>query len=149
MMCPLRSTPQRIYRAVQPLSTHFRRGTCAEARCPQYLLGWKTLIDETTPFGQAQARYIRKESGRNFKEERTLEGLTAFVFEAGQKCLRQHQVFIDRPAFALIGGDEVKALNPANPAHVTAMQRQNWYGEDWIDDNKEHLYKLRQRQKQG
>ena len=141
--------PQRIYRAIQPRSTHFRPGTCEEARCPHFLKGWQTIIDESSQFGQAQARYIRVESKREFRATRDQQGLTVFVFTPGQKCFRQHEVFNQRPAFALIGGREVLALDPRNPAHVPGMERLNRIGDDWVDDSKEHLYRLKRLEDRG
>ena len=144
-----RSNNQRIYRAVQPSSTHRRRGSCEEARCPGYLNGFYLDIDEQSGFGQGQARHIRKVSPRPFREERQPTGLTRFIFSAGTRCFREHTVLADRPAFALVGGQEVKLLSPNNPAHIMQMRQESWYEDDWIDDNKEHLYKLARRRQNG
>lgn len=137
-----------IYRAVQPRSTHFRAGRCEEARCPKHLKGWETIVPEG-PLAQ-QIRGMRHMA---FKEERQPGGLVAFTFAPGQQCfLGQaggHHVFIERPAFAMIGGPEVLALDPTNPAHVAGMQRRNWIGGDWVDHNREHLDKLKRLQERG
>ena len=35
---------QTTYRAIKPISTHFRQGTCQEVSCLNYLNGWKTIL---------------------------------------------------------------------------------------------------------
>ena len=98
---------------VQPVATHYEPATCAEMNCPHYLKGWLTLIDESTDFGQAQARYIRRASGRKFTESRLETGLTEFRFEAGQKCFRQHIGPSGRPPlFIYRNGQQSRTLRP-------------------------------------
>lgn len=119
-----------------PAATHFRQGTCREVDCEQYIHGWKTAVDEATELGQRQAHYIRKESGRSFVEHREVDGLTTFVFDAGQTCFRTHQVRIDRPEiFTLRGGDwRGTTTEPRRlPAH------------GWVDEMQENFERLRQK----
>lgn len=66
----------------------WRRATCAEVGCAQYLNGWTTTIDERTTLGQAQGRYIRRESGRGFTVARDEQGMTVFTFHPGQRCFQ-------------------------------------------------------------
>lgn len=115
---------QTQWEVLQPLETHFRPAKCSEVECPHWLMGWQTLIDEKTQFGQAQAGYIRHESARQFKEEHNEAGLTVFIFEAGQKCFRQHKQLLERPAVFRKNGSIMD-------------------GEDWIYDQKEQLYRLK------
>lgn len=96
----------KTYILASPISTHYRDGTCDEAGCLAQQHGWQTSVDESTDLGQRQAHYIRKLSGRRFTERRTELGLTAFTFEAGQKCFATHKVPLERPEFyAVRGGD--------------------------------------------
>ncbi|MFC5834655.1 hypothetical protein [Nonomuraea insulae] len=103
-----RITPQlpvhafQTYQVIAPPSTHWRTATCAEADCPAYLQGWKSLIDESTDLGQKQAHYIRREARRRYTERRDEAGLTVFEFEAGQRCFAPHQVRLDRPEVYLV-----------------------------------------------
>lgn len=64
---------------------------CEEAGCENWSYGWESLIDERTPLGQAQAAYIRTESGRTFRELKDPGGLTVFRFESGQRCFAEHR----------------------------------------------------------
>ena len=76
---------------------------CRDVGCEHYLLGWITRIDPNTELGQRQLHYIRKESGRAFKERRsdTQGSIIEFFFEEGQKCFREHERPVDRdPVFA-------------------------------------------------
>ena len=114
----------------QPLATHFRVVTCKEAECPHWLMGWKTLIDESSQFGQAQAHYIRRESGRRFTEAKDEGGLTVFTFPPGQQCFRQHRKALERDAVFRKNGHEM-------------------WGPDWMDDNKETLYRIGQKTQEG
>ena len=125
-----------VYRLSQPKDTHMRRATCEEAQCPHYLLGWQTPIDEATGFGQGQARYIRFESGREFKEERNAVGLTVFTFHPGQTCFgRKHYTTLDRDAI-------FEKLRPGRePVWM--------FGQDWIDDSGEMFYQIGHLRAQG
>jgi hypothetical protein len=92
-------TAVKTYAIASPLATHWRAATCEEAECPHHLFGWVTAVDERTDLGQAQAHYIRKDSGRGFTEERGPDGLTRFTFTPGQRCFASgsHRVLLDRP----------------------------------------------------
>jgi hypothetical protein len=126
----------------RPLATHFRPGTCAEADCPAYERGWTTNVDESTDLGQAQAHYIRKESGRRFREESHPEGMTAFVFEAGQKCFAEHRVPLDRPALYVVRGGDWRG-NPLREFY------QHSRPDFWVEDFALHQAGLRAVQDRG
>ena len=98
----------RTFEIRSPLATHWRPASCAEAECAHYLNGWTSVIDETTDLGQKQAHYIRHDKTRRHTEEKRPDGLTAFRFEAGQRCFAadKHQVPLGRPEVYLSrGGD--------------------------------------------
>lgn len=148
-MEPFRIEPKLPVEAVQtyairqPVQTHFRPGTCQEARCPNMQHGWKTVIDESTELGQAQAHYIRFESGRRFvREPVNSDGPVTYTFEAGQKCFAQHQISLERePLFLVCGGDW-----RGNPRGET---RQHTRPEDWVDEFANHQQTLADRLEQG
>ena len=83
--------------------------------CPHYNFGWTTTVDVSSPLGQTQADYIRKKSGRSFKEERgeVAGSLIRFLFDSGQKCFREHSRPVDRdPIFkSLIPGRDSKLMD--------------------------------------
>lgn len=129
-------TSMQTYSVVAPLSTHFRAATCEEVECTKYVQGWVSPIDESTELGRAQAYYIRNHSGRHFTEDRNqMPGLTMFVFEAGQKCFKQHQTRLDRPELYIVRDGDWRG----NP---TGNCRQHVNAEDWVDDFKNHQAEL-------
>jgi hypothetical protein len=124
---------KKTYSIKAPRSTHFRKAGCAEVECEGLLHGWVCLIDETTELGQAQAHYIRKLSGRRFREE-TENGLTAFTFEPGQTCFTEHEVPLGKPELYIVrDGDLTRNLK-----NVRLHSR----AEDWADDFATHQQKI-------
>lgn len=123
------------YQVLSPLSTHFRPATCDEVACIHYQTGWRNVVDERSPLGQAQAHFVRKESRRSFTEERGEDGLTTFVFAAGQPCFTRHRIKLDRQELYLVRGGD-KRGNP------TGFHRQHTRPEHWVEDmqtNQDHL----------
>lgn len=99
----------------QPVATHTRPATCEEYGCPMMARGWRTTLNERDPEQEANARWIRKASGRDFTEERKEDGTTVFTFTPGQPCFAngQHRVSNDRPAGLLIArGDYRQIMGP-------------------------------------
>lgn len=132
-------TAYKTYGAEQPLQTHFRQGTCAEAECGPHRSGWVTAVDESTDLGRQQAYYIRRESGRRFVEQRTEAGMTEFAFEAGQRCFRTHRIPLEREAvFYVQDGDW----------RVNGRRRVR-SGQSWHDDFAEHLDRLKTNLERG
>lgn len=82
---------------VSPLSTHWRAATCEEIACPQYVLGWKTVL----PVGDQGNISFIKTLGLRYKEERNDPLLVTFIFEPGQECFKgrlgQHRKLLERP----------------------------------------------------
>jgi len=124
------------YSVAQPLVSHFRPATCKEVDCEQQRLGWMTLVDERIGRGKAQAHYIRRQSERHFREEQLEGGMTAFVFEAGQECFKQHQMPLERePFFFKTQGDWRRYLGRPRPMR----------GQDWLDDFATHQLNLKEK----
>jgi hypothetical protein len=144
MRQPFRIAPQlpasayKTYAISSPLSTHYRDGTCDEAGCLAHRHGWQTSVDEATDLGQRQAHYIRKLSGRRFTERRTELGLTAFTFEAGQRCFATpHKVPLGRPEIYVVRGGDWRG----DPTRGEATRVHS--GPDaWVNDFGEHQDRL-------
>jgi hypothetical protein len=123
------------YALYAPRQTHHKRVSCAEAGCPEQAHGWVSLIDERTDRGAAQAHYIRRDSGRRFREERTRDGLTRFVFPPGQRCFRQHWRRNDREALCVVRGGDWR--------HNLGVIRDHGTRADlWVEDFAEHQDRL-------
>lgn len=141
-MQPFRLDPKlspahyKTYAIASPLSTHYRDGTCDEAGCLAYRHGWQTSVDESSALGQQQAHYIRKQSGRRFTERRTDLGLTAFEFQAGQRCFTRHKVPLERPEFYVVRGGDWRG-DPRGDG-----SRMHTGPDPWVNDFGEHQERL-------
>lgn len=128
----------KTYQIVSPINTHFRPATCAEVECQAHTHGWKTVVDERTEMGSKQAYYIRKESGRKYREDKDLsQGLTLFVFEAGQRCFAQHTVRLDREEVYFTRAGDWRG-NPS-PHSLYKHTRPEF----WLEDFQENLARIR------
>lgn len=129
------------YRIVIP-ERSIGEATCDEVDCRAMQFGWRTIVDEATDLGQRQAHYIRTLSRRAFVEDRSVEGLTQFVFAPGQECFAQHKRRVDdREVYAVVGGDW-----RGNPRQEIRVHQG---AEDWTDDFRTHQDRLIERQNQG
>lgn len=132
------ATMYQTWRIDAPFATHWKRATCDECECSAWRNGWVTKIDEMTDQGQAQAWYIRKQSGRSFTEERDAAGFTLFTFKAGQPCFQrsQHRLRIERPEiFLRVGGDW-----RGNPLRIQPYRHTR--AEFWQENMQEELEKI-------
>ncbi len=135
----------KTFQVRQPKATHFRKATCEEVECPAMMNGWVTTIDESTDLGQKQGYFIRKNSGRMFKEERLPSGLTQFTFAAGQPCFQSeaHQVPLDRPGLYIVKDGDWRG----NPRGTTPRRHKN--AEEWVEEFAEHQDKLKDARDKG
>jgi hypothetical protein len=115
------------------------RSACEQTGCSAWRQGWESVIDESTPLGRDQAAYIRGQSGRTFREQRTEAGLTVFRFESGQRCFAEHRT---RPDIYLVRDGDWRG----NP---TGRLRQHTRPEDWVEDMGEQLGRVADQQRQG
>jgi len=114
------------------------RAACEQVGCGAYRNGWRTVIDERTDLGRAQAEYIRTRSRRTFREQRAGDGMTCFIFESGQRCFTDHKT---RPeTYAVHLGDWRQNFGTVR-AHVRAA--------DWVDDFGEHQLRIADRIEKG
>ena len=131
----------RTFQIVAPVSTHWRQATCEQANCPALQRGWTTTVDEQTDLGKQQAHYIRRESGRSFREERREDGLTSFRFSAGQDCFRPHKIRVDRDEIFIARDGDWRG----NP---TQSRRRYERADQWVDDfsaHQDNIARLHQR----
>lgn len=120
----------KTYAVVSPLSTHFRKATCAEVSCPHYLNGWAVRVEGLHP----DLLHAAKTSGRKYIEQCLVEGETWLVFEAGQACFRasDHRTRVDRePLYVVREGD-----HRGNPRGTDARVHRG--PDNWLDDFATH-----------
>jgi hypothetical protein len=125
--------PVQAYKTYQVLSPPYPV-SCAQAACEAYLHGWRTVVDERTDLGQAQAHYIRTGAGRGFTEARNEAGLTEFTFAAGQRCFGQHRMPQE--------GAERFLVRPGDWRGITGPVREHTRAQFWVEDFAEHLDRL-------
>lgn len=119
----------KTYEILAPMPTHFRPATCREIECRGYIGGWSTSLTADDP----RCDYIRRSSGRRFREERNPDGTVTFLFEPGQMCFRasEHRVSLERePIYVVRGGDF-----RGNPLGTPARRHR---AADWVNDFAEH-----------
>ena len=131
-----RINPQRgpdaykTYSIVAPASTHFRKATCAETDCPDYLHGWRVRVEGLEP----EMVHAAKNAGRKYREMQVAEGETWLVFEAGQPCFRagEHRLRLDKPELFLVRDGDWRG----NPRGTKTRMHQR--PDLWVEDFGEH-----------
>ncbi|MFJ9037479.1 hypothetical protein ACIRF8_12930 [Streptomyces sp. NPDC102406] len=112
---------------------------CQQVGCAAWLHGWESKVDERTELGARQAQYIRTQSRRTFREQRTEAGLTVFRFASGQRCFAEHRT---RPEVYVVRDGDWRG----NP---TGKTRTHTRPQDWVEDFGEHQLRLVDQQKEG
>lgn len=142
----MKSQSYKTFSIQQPLSTHFRRGTCEEVGCLAYHNGWRLRID-TMP---EELVRTAKTSGRSWRQlvitqgDTEWEAGTYLIFEAGQVCFEasRHRVALDRPQLFIVGRGDWRTFSPRNA-------RQHKTPEDWAEDFAIHSNELQEAIKRG
>lgn len=112
---------------------------CEQVGCPAWLRGWESTIDERTELGRQQAAYIRTQSRRTFREQRTAAGLTVFRFEPGQRCFTDHRTVPE--TYVVRGGDHRPDRGAPSRVHTRPA--------DWVEDCGEHLQRVADDRERG
>lgn len=127
----LRPDQYRTFAVSAPLATHFVAASCEDVDCPAFVGGWRTTLDLSTELGQAQAHFIRRDSGRGYSEP--VPGV--FEFTPGQACFQaaSHRRRADRPELFLVRDGDWRT--PRAPVErMTA--------ESWVSRFREHQDRL-------
>jgi hypothetical protein len=136
--------PPEAYKTFQitaPVSTHWRKATCTEVDCPNYLNGWRVRIEGLDP----QMLHAARTSGRRHTELPVAEGETWLVFDAGQPCFRaaEHRKRIDRPELYVVRDGDHRG----NPRGTKARLHQR--PEHWTEQFAEHQQALADAHEKG
>lgn len=134
--------PAQAYQTYTIRSPHDRlvKTACEQVDCEAWRYGWESCIDESTELGRAQAAYIRRQSGRTFRElPRAGSGaVTVFRFDSGQRCFGDHHT---RPeSYAVLGGDW---------RQYRGVIRRHTTPRDWVEDFGEHQQAIADQREKG
>lgn len=130
----LPAAAMKTYQIASPIETHFKLAPCSEVECDGFRNGFKIPVDVKSKLGQAQARYIRDESGRAWTLDRDpiTPWLLTFYFPAGQNCFTPHQVPLERPALFVVREGDWRG----NPRRVKPYVHRT--PEEWVEDFATH-----------
>lgn len=133
----------KTFQIVSPLTTHYRKATCAEVDCAHHLNGWATTV---LPGSHDEAA-IRQALAAGWKATESLAdgGFLTFAFQPGQRCFaslgKGHLVPLDREPLFLVRRGDHRGLDAPERVHRRPG--------DWVDDFSAHQQKLADKFQEG
>jgi hypothetical protein len=128
------------YGITAPLASHWRRATCAEYECADYVHGFVATIDTGTELGQRQFDYLTHDKERKYSMQRVSLTTFKFVYGPGNRCFKsgEHRVPIGRPPLLLVHDGDWRGNPTGNVVRHTRV-------ENWVEDFAEHQSVLAER----
>ena len=135
---PLQRMPPRMrpdelvsYSSRSPLRSHFRKASCEEYECEDFMNGFVLTVDTSTEIGQLQAYYVSHDKSRKFSMQHVHTTVYKFIYPPGTPGFagdrHDHYLPLDRPPFYLVVGGDWRG----NPRNFKYTHRRP---EDWVDD---------------
>jgi len=124
---PFRDVPiagSQGWKLAAPITSHMNDVGCPQIQCSAHINGWVTIV----PRDSGHADYIRRLSGRRFREEITEDNLSRFWFEPGQECFDRHRQRNGRDAY---------------PIRQIAHEKKLVEYDRWLWDFQEETYKFK------
>jgi hypothetical protein len=122
----------KTYTISAPLRTHWRRATCEEYECDDFLYGFVLTIDTTTDLGMRQLEFVRYDKSRKGSIQRLSEQIIKVTYGPGNQCFEPkrstHRVPVGRPPFFLVHGGDWRG----NPRGTETLVHRRPV--DWVDD---------------
>lgn len=130
----------RTFRVVAPVSSHWRRVSCAEYACADWTNGFFIDIDTSTDLGMAQYEYLsKKDKSRKGIMQRMTWTIVRFTYPPGSRPFdgnaHEHYHPIGRPPYYLVHDGDWRG----NP---TGFKRFFQRPEDWVDMSANHQDQL-------
>ncbi len=122
------------------LRPRFRKATCAEVECEQWLNGWTFSVAMLA--ADPQLDRIARNSGRHYRVQ-VHEGQEYLVFPPGQPCFAagNHKIQLEEETPLLfVGRGDPRTFDPRT--NLPRDARQHSRCEDWVDDFANHQDKL-------
>ena len=118
--------PAQAYQTFQiysPIETHFRKATCEEIGCNEYLNGWALQIEQLSE----EDYYLATHAGKRYRKANFGPGINFLMFESGQPCFdaASHKIKIERPEYFFNGRGDRRMFT----RHGAQQMRAN----DWMD----------------
>jgi hypothetical protein len=122
----------RTYSIDAPLATHWKKATCEEYECDDFLYGFVLTIDPSTDLGQRQLAYVKQDKSRRGVVQAVGPNLIKVMYGPGNPCFEPkkstHRVPIGRPPFFLVHGGDWRG----DPRGIGRLVHRR--PEDWVDD---------------
>jgi hypothetical protein len=136
-------TAYKTYGMSMPLSSHWRKATCAEIWCEHWRHGWVTIVDLSDSDGRERAQFIMADSERKHTVARTGLNTFEFTFPAGQRCYLsgRHMLPLDKQPLLYVRPGDFRAK--------TGETRWHSRTEDWVEDSQQSLDRIRTRAERG
>lgn len=136
----------KTYQWTAPLETHWRRGTCEEIECTDFIHGFVVTVDVSNDLGARQYQYLTKiDKDRSPSIQKVEQFMFKFLYKPGTPCMNRgkHRVPIGRdPLFLVRGGDW-----RGNPRQTPTIIHRN--AEEWVEDFAGHQQGLAEMIKRG
>lgn len=135
----------KTYSMRAPFSTHWRRATCEEYGCHDFLSGFVTTVDVSTDLGAKQFHYLKNDRDRSPSMQRVGQTLFKFVYGPGNPCMRraEHRAPLNRPPIYLVAEGDWRG----NPRKLPPLIHRT--PEDWVDDFATHQNQIVETIKRG
>jgi hypothetical protein len=136
----------KTYTMSSPFASHWRKATCEEYECQDFLCGFVITIDFSNDLGLRQLEYLtKKDRDRKYHMQRTGPYEIKLVYGPGNPCVRRddHRVPLDRPPFYLVSEGDWRG----NPRRVRPRIHQK--PEDWVDEFATHQIAISEAMKRG
>jgi hypothetical protein len=122
----------RTYTITAPIATHWRKASCEEYECDEFLNGFVLTIDTTTELGQRQLHYVRHDRSRNGSVQNVGPGVVKVFYPPGTMCWEPikstHRVPIGRPPYFLVHGGDWRG----DPRGIGRLVHRR--PSDWVED---------------
>lgn len=131
-----------------PLRSHWRKATCEEYECDDFINGFVLTVDLSTELGKKQYYFVTKvDRERSYSMQRVTQTMVKFIYGPGNPCFapkrNTHRVPIGRPPFYIVAQGDWRGNPRGTPRYLHRR------AEDWIDDSANHFNRLAEAAKRG
>lgn len=129
----------RTYRMHSPDETHYRKATCAEVKCNEFINGWSLQVEHLNEHDL----YLATHAGKRYRKAHFGPGLNFLIFESGQSCFlaHTHKIKLDRPEWFFTGRGDHTVFSQRDARQLS--------GKDWVDHMLNHMDKIITKKNRG